>query len=236
MMAVVLPFSKEAGAPAAMPDSAPDSASEAEPIDGAGGMADPAAIEADGDSERLWAQLMQQAQDGDRAAYHRLLQSITPYLRGITRRYLGRGEDAEDALQEVLMIVHGIRHTYERGRPFKPWLSTLATRRCIDVLRKRRQRLKYEIEAGDDLGEHPHAGHGPEESASRQHAAGVLRQAVAALPERQREAVRLLRLNELSLSEAAAQSEQSVGSLKVACHRALKSLQAMLAKKGSVHE
>lgn len=244
MMAIILPFHKDAGAPSAMPPATPDStptaASEARPGNGSAGVApDPqidAESEIDTDSELLWAQLMQQAQDGDRAAYHRLLQSITPYLRSITRRYLGRGEDAEDALQEVLMIVHGIRHTYERGRPFKPWLSTLATRRCIDVLRKRKQRLKYEIDAGDELAEHPHAGHGPEESASRQHAAGALRQAVAALPERQREAVRLLRLNELSLSEAAAQSEQSVGSLKVACHRALKSLQAMLAKKGSSHE
>jgi DNA-directed RNA polymerase specialized sigma24 family protein len=39
-----------------------------------------------------------------------------------------------------------------------------------------------------------------------------------------------LRLKELSLNEAAAQSDQSVGSLKVACHRAIKSLQRALGK------
>ncbi|MEH6420078.1 RNA polymerase sigma factor [Pseudomonas sp. CGJS7] len=209
-----------------MPESSADSAVEPRIEPGQVG----------GDSDRLWARLMQQAQDGDRVAYHALLQAVVPYVRAITRRYLGPGEDAEDAVQDVLMIVHGIRHTYECGRPFKPWLSTIATRRCIDLLRKRQQRLKHEIESADGADEHPQVGHGPEEAVSRHHAASAVREAVAALPQRQREAVRLLRLNELSLNEAAAQSDQSVGSLKVACHRALKSLHSLLAKKGPPHE
>ena len=48
-------------------------------------------------------------------------------------------------------------------------------------------------------------------------------------PQRQRDAIRLLRLNELSLHEAAQSSTQSEGSLKVACHRALKSLRRAFA-------
>lgn len=225
MMATILPFARPAPAGATMsepmrtsvpelPDGAPDSAR---------------------DGER-WAALMLQAQDGDRAAYHVLLQALTPYLRAITCRYLGRGEDAEDAVQDVLMIVHRIRHTYERGRPFKPWLNTIASRRCIDLLRRRGFRLQHEIEAVHDADDAAQIGHGPDEAFSRQHAAGTLHQAVAALPDRQREAIRLLRLNELSLNEAAAQSDQSIGSLKVACHRAMKSLQRTLAKKGQRHE
>lgn len=186
--------------------------------------------------DRQWGAWMRQAQAGDRTSYHALLQAVTPHVRTITRRYLGRNEDAEDAVQDVLMIVHGIRHTYEAGRPFKPWLNTIATRRCIDLLRRRSYRLRHEIDTAHEADDHPQAGQGPDEAVSRQHAAGALREAVAALPQRQREAIRLLRLNELSLSEAAAQSDQSVGSLKVACHRALKSLQSMLGKKEVPHE
>ena len=48
--------------------------------------------------------------------------------------------------------------------------------------------------------------------------------------------VRLLRISELSLCEAAAQSDQSIGSLKVACHRALKSLKRALEGKDLSHE
>lgn len=187
------------------------------------------------DGER-WGAWMVLAQDGDRVAYHALLKSITPYLRAITRRYLGRGEDAEDAVQDVLMIVHGIRHTYERGRPFKPWLNTLASRRCIDLLRRRAHRLQHETVSEDQVDAAVQGTDSPERAAARQHAAGELRGAVDALPERQREAIRLLRLNELSLEEAAAQSDQSIGSLKVACHRAIKSLQRALAKKDITHD
>ncbi|MGO1003958.1 sigma-70 family RNA polymerase sigma factor [Lysobacter sp. CA196] len=229
-MAIILPFVRKTLTDEAMSESSSEGASES-------GPELPFESQDAGDcSGRLWGRLMEQAQGGDRVAYQALLKGITPYLRSITRRYLGRGEDAEDAVQEVLMTVHAIRHTYECGRPFKPWLSTIATRRCIDLLRKRSQRLKHEIEAGDEIAERPHVAQGPDEAISRQHAAGVVQRAVAALPERQREAVRLLRLNELSLSEAAAQSDQSVGSLKVACHRALKSLRAMVMKEGAIHE
>ncbi len=195
----------------------------------------PAMLDPTHDAEQ-WAAWMLLAQDGDRAAYHALLKAISPYVRAITRRYLGRGEDAEDAVQDVLMIVHGIRHTYERGRPFKPWLSTLATRRCIDLLRRRSHRMRHELESETGQDESADAGAGPEENAHRDAESGQLHRAVAALPERQREAIRLLRLNELSLGEASAQSDQSVGSLKVACHRAIRSLHSALAGKGNSHD
>ena len=212
-MGTILPFVKAAATDIDLPDGCRAPAPEDELSDG----------------ER-WAQWMLQAQDGDRVAYHALLKALTPYLRAITRRYLGRGEDAEDALQEILMVIHGIRHTYERGRPFKPWLNTIASRRCIDLLRRRAHRLQHEMAAGEDIEDVAHAGHGPEDALSHEHDAGTLQHAVAGLPERQREAIRLLKLNELSLNEAAAQSDQSIGSLKVACHRAMKSLQHSLAR------
>ncbi|MCF7221875.1 sigma-70 family RNA polymerase sigma factor [Marilutibacter chinensis] len=184
-----------------------------------------------------WERLMQLAQGGDRAAYHALLESIVPYVRAIARRHLGAGEDTEDAVQEILMVVHGIRHTYEPGRPFKPWLGTIASRRCIDLLRKRTHRLRHEFDDFDALPEHLLARQDddaatPLDAASRAESARALREAVDALPERQREAVRLLRLKELSLGEAAEHSAQSTGALKVAYHRALKSLRRTLGNTG----
>lgn len=184
-----------------------------------------------------WGDWMLLAQEGDREAYQSLLRAITPYLRAIARRYLGRGEDSEDAVQEVLLLVHDIRHTYEYGRPFKPWLSTIATRRCIDLLRRRSRRAIHEAPGQDDPYTHvaDHAS-GPEDTMQRQHAIDRLHDAVDGLTPRQQEAIRLLRLRELSLDEASAESRQSVGALKVACHRALKSLRLGMARKGQDHE
>lgn len=186
------------------------------------------------DDSEQWGAWMELAQKGDRAAYQSVLMSITPYLRALSRRFLGQEQDAEDVVQEILIVVHDIRHTYEPGRPFKPWLSTIATRRCIDLLRRRTRRLQHEIAEHGELESIGSTIETPEELLSRQQAGRSLKGAVDSLPGRQREAIRLLRLRELSLHEAAAESEQSVGSLKVACHRALKALQRAMTGGGDI--
>ena len=60
-----------------------------------------------------------------------------------------------------------------------------------------------------------------------------LQEAVEKLPAGQRQAIRLLKLEEKSLKEAAAISGMSIASLKVATHRALKRLRKTLAKGGA---
>jgi RNA polymerase sigma-70 factor (ECF subfamily) len=180
-----------------------------------------------------WGDWMAQAQRGDRAAYHALLSAIAPWLRAIARRYLRQEQDAEDMVQEILIVVHDIRHTYEPGRPFKPWLATIATRRCIDSLRQRMRRNLHEMADEDALAQAPDdsVSGRPEAQLEREQEQGRVRRAVQSLPARQREAVELLRLRELSLNEAADESGQGVGSLKVAMHRAMKSLQRAIAGK-----
>ena len=212
-MAVILLFKREAVSLVRMPETGPP----------------PARDTANDDAH--WAALMLLAQDGDKDAYRSLLLAVTPYVRAIARRYLGAGEDVEDAVQEVLMVVHGIRHTFERGRPFKPWLGTIASRRCIDLLRRRSHRAQHETADVVDVDYHAHAGPGPEETLAREHEAKRIRGAVDELPTRQRDAISMLRLQELSLNEASEKSRQTVGSLKVACHRAIGSLQRTLGKK-----
>lgn len=171
------------------------------------------------------------AQDGDQRAYRTLLCEIAPYVRAVARRYLGDRNDLEDAVQEILLVVHNIRHTYERGRPFKPWLATIAQRRAIDLLRRQMHRGRHET-AGEALdarwAEVATDEDSPDRVAGRAAEARDLHAAVAALPPRQREAVELLRLRELTPREAAAASRQAPGTLKVACHRALNTLRHRL--------
>jgi RNA polymerase sigma factor (sigma-70 family) len=186
--------------------------------------------------DAAWAAWMVRAQGGDKTAYHALLKDVAPYLRAIAGRYLGRGQDAEDAVQDILLIVHGIRHTYEPGRPFKPWLGTIATRRCIDVLRRRSRRIEHEVLTDDELDHVQDASPGPEEAATRVQEALSVRDAVADLPPRQQEAVRLVHLRDMALNEASLESRQSVGALKVACHRALKTLKHVLGNGDGRHD
>ena len=74
-------------------------------------VGDAASVAAD-DGAR-WSRLMLLAQDGDGQAYQRLLTEVAPYLRAMARRHLAHSplHEVEDAVQEVLLAVHGIRHT-----------------------------------------------------------------------------------------------------------------------------
>ncbi len=50
------------------------------------------------------------------------------------QRFRGRA-DVEDVVQDILLTLHAIRHTYDPSRPFKPWLVAVARRRIVDRLR-----------------------------------------------------------------------------------------------------
>lgn len=174
---------------------------------------------------RDWSQLMARGQDGDRAAYARLLEEIAPYLRRLIGFRLRNAEDIEDTLQDILLTIHAIRHTYDPPRPFGPWLVTIARRRIADRVRRRVFLRAREVPLNAEHETLPGAhANLPDEHVDDRH----LRDMIEELPPAQRSAVKLLKLRQLSLREAADESGMSIGALKVAGHRALKALRAKL--------
>lgn len=177
-----------------------------------------------------WTILMARAQDGDAAAYLRLLQEIAPYLRSLARQRHKEPWDVEDTVQDILLTLHSIRHTYDPSRPFGPWLVGIAHRRSIDRLRRRsRQALR----------ETPLAAEHEATAAMPDQTEGLLdkhrlSEAIEGLPPTQRKAVDLLKLKEMSLKEASEATGLSIASLKMATHRALDNLRALLSdRRGS---
>ena len=177
---------------------------------------------ADGDGEGGWSALMAAAQDGDRRAYERLLREIVPFLRGVARRRLRGEADVEDAVQDTLLTIHQIRHTYDPSRPIRPWLGAIAERRALDRVRSVSRRAGREEEL-TDLHHETLQGSSTNEGERRLQARDV-RAAVADLPPAQRRAIELLKIQGLSLAEASVRTGQSVTSLKVATHRAVLAL------------
>lgn len=169
-----------------------------------------------------WAALMVAAQAGDAAAYDRLLRECLPQIRAVVRARVRNAADAEDAVQDTLLTLHALRHTYDPARPFRPWLNAIAERRAIDRLRRvfKHSRREAALDGAPEQGT-------PATGTARLEAA-ELRAAVAELPESQRTALRLAKLEERPLKEAAEISGLSVGALKVATHRAVAALRAKL--------
>lgn len=172
-----------------------------------------------------WSSLMARAQDGDQTAYRQLLHEITGYLRSLVARHHRNPADVEDTVQDILLTVHAIRHTYDPTRPFGPWLAAIAHRRVVDRLRRqgRSRAREMPLEPVHETFAAPEANL-PETAGDER----ALRAAIAQLPEGQRQAITLLKLNEMSLKEAAGASGTSVAALKVATHRAVKRLRKIL--------
>lgn len=172
-----------------------------------------------------WSDLMAAAQAGDKAAYRTLLRDVLPLIRALLRRHGLAADQQEDAAQDVLLTLHRIRDTYNPARPFIPWLASIVRYRAIDLMRRTgrvRANEKQDDEAfvtfvdpaTDDL-----------ELGERR---DWLRRAVLDLPPKQRQALELVKMRDMSVAEAAEASGQSPGAIKVNVHRGLRRLQAVL--------
>jgi len=182
-----------------------------------------------------WARLMVRAQDGDRQAYRLLLEDVTPYLRSLAARCFKDPSDIEDAVQDTLLTIHVVRRTYDPGRPFGPWLVAIANRRIIDRLR-RQTRAKFREIALTSKHEtfSPTSANLQQDFDDGPAHAEELQAAIENLPPDQRQAIKLLKLKEMSLKEAALATGRSVDALKVATHRAIKRLRKMLQQPSDV--
>lgn len=173
-----------------------------------------------------WGAMLAAAQGGDGDAYRAFLKAILPFARAIARRRAPSADAAEDIVQDALLTIHRVRHTYMPGRPVRPWLAAIVSRRAIDAARRRGRigaRETHDPAAYETFAD---------EAANRNEDAAISADEVGRMMEglspRQKEAVELVKLKEMSLAEASAASGQSVGALKVNVHRALQRLRRAL--------
>jgi RNA polymerase sigma-70 factor (ECF subfamily) len=173
------------------------------------------------DSEERLRGLLVRGLDGDEAAYRAFLSDLSAHLRGFLRRRLTRApEEVEDLLQETLLAVHNQRHTYEPSQPLTAWLHAIAKYKLIDCLRRRARRdlLHDPLDEGTGLFA---AADGEALEARRD-----LAKLMAALPARQRLPIECVKLQGLSVAEAARKLTMSESAVKVGVHRGLKALAA----------
>src|SRR5262249_28088829 len=143
------------------------------------------------------------------------------------RRFL-EPEDVEDLVQDILLSVHAVRATYDPQRPFIPWLLAITRNRLADGGRRYTRSAAHEVNV-ENLAV-TFAGKSANTTMGEYGDLTALREAVASLPPIQRDAIEMLKLREMSLKEAAEASNTTVGALKVATHRAMKSLRKLLVK------
>jgi RNA polymerase sigma factor (sigma-70 family) len=171
--------------------------------------------------EASLARLAALSQRGDRAAYAAFLGECRTWLRRYFQRKVG-ADHLDDRVQETLISVHAKLASYDPARPLLPWLAAIARYRWVDQLR-RIYRAQDTAELTEDLpGDcEPDAGIAARISLER---------LFAHLPEGQVQAIELVKIEGLTVAEAASACGQSESLVKVNIHRGLRKLAALIEK------
>ncbi|EWT00035.1 RNA polymerase sigma factor SigD [Intrasporangium oryzae NRRL B-24470] len=139
----------------------------------------------------------------------------------------GAEDTAQDVAQEVCMAVLTALPTYEeRGVPFEAFVYTVTSRRLADVQRSAMRGPTPIAEMPDQVDDGPT----PEAAALVRDEAALALTLMRRLPDQQREILILRVAVGLSTEETAAALGMTTGAIRVAQHRALAKLRAMLAE------
>lgn len=168
--------------------------------------------------EASFVRLMIASQAGDTRAYALLLTEVQRWLERYFRRRVAPAQ-LDDLVQEVLLALHAKRATWDETRAFLPWLAAIARYRWVDHLRR-------VYRSGEDaLDDHDAAEDSDEEAVM---ARVSLDRLFVHLPQGQCDAIELVKIKGLSVTEAAERSGQSESLIKVNIHRGLRKLSALV--------
>jgi len=189
------------------------------------------------DNARDWGLMARLAADDESALDEILSRWEQPVLTFIHRQLGRRGApDAEDLALEVFWRVYEARRSARPTGSFPAWLFRIAYNLCVDYSRKR-NRLAREISFEDLANGSPGAAleppapasHQPDTRALNRELAEHLEEALGRLPENQRAALVLCKIEGLSYQEIAAALGCSISSVEALLFRARRNIQAQMA-------
>jgi RNA polymerase sigma-70 factor (ECF subfamily) len=159
---------------------------------------------------------------GDEASHRAFLREIAGGLRAYFRGRLRHAlDDVEDLVQETLIAVHTRRDSYDPSYPVTAWVYAIGRYRMIDMIRRKKRRgISIALEDAPEVGEAPEA--------DAAIAKRDLNKLLETLPQKQREAIRLVKLEGVSVKEAADALAISESDVKISAHRGLKALTALI--------
>lgn len=177
--------------------------------------------------DRQLALRMALAQAGDVEAYRQLLEEVrvmlVRYCTNALRRFgLAEVIQAEDVVQDAMLALHRKRQTYDPSQPFGAWLYAIARYKVIDYARRRR--VEISLEDWDESGRAESESATTIQSTADGWGAEELEKLLAQLTPSQRDLLRDIKIEGLSVREASRRSGLSESAVKVTVHRALKAL------------
>ena len=165
--------------------------------------------------------LLRRARKGDAEAFEQLMTPLEGLIWRVCWHYTGNREDASDCAQEAMVKIWRSLASFRFDCSFETWAYRIAANCSLDFLRKARRNVHVSLEPLADQGfDPPDPGPGTEEAVLRKDEHARLRQAIAQLPEEQRDALVLTQLEGKSYEEVSQMMNISEGTVKSRVNRA----------------
>jgi len=172
------------------------------------------------------AALVRAAQEGDRAAFTKLVHVFSGPMYNLAYRMAGNADDAADLTQEIFVKLYRAIGQFRYRSKFSTWLCSLAANTCRSGMRKlgrRRDRERLCLDDGPDEGEvyePADPGDRPDRVIERRETQAMIERAIGRLPEAFRSVIILRDLQGMAYDEIAEALACSIGTVKSRLARA----------------
>ena len=178
-------------------------------------------------------ELIQGLRKGDEAAFNFLVKNYQDRVYNTAIGIVQNAEDAEDVAQEVFIQVFRSIHSFKAESKLSTWIYRITTTRSLDLLRNRKSKKRFGFiqrlfgDSNETLYELPDFNH-PGVAMDRKENAALLFKAIDQLPENQKIAFTLHKLEDLSYQEISEIMQTSVAAVESMMHRAKQNLRKIL--------
>ena len=185
------------------------------------------------------AELIQGLRNGDEIAFKFLVNNYQDRVFNTAISIVQNAEDAEDVAQEVFIQVFRSIHSFKAESKLSTWIYRITTTRALDLLRSRKSKKRFGLlqrlfgENNETLFELPDFNH-PGVAMDRKENSALLFKAISQLPENQKIAFTLHKLEDLSYQEISEIMRTSVAAVESMMHRAKQNLRKILSEKSGL--
>jgi RNA polymerase sigma factor (sigma-70 family) len=175
------------------------------------------------------AELIDRLRKGDESAFRQVVDSRKDLVYNTVLGLLQHPEDAEDVAQDVFIKMYESIHQFKGESAFSTWLYRIAVTKALEWIRSRKRKKRFAFITGllgdnNELRYDPPDFHHPGVQLDNKERASRLFKSIAKLPDNQRVAFTLHKVEGLPYQEIAAIMELSVSAIESLMHRAKNNL------------
>ena len=183
-------------------------------------------------------ELIQGLQQNDERAFKFLVDTYQDRVYNTAFGIVQNSADAEDVAQEVFIQVFRSISSFKGESKLSTWLYRIATTRSLDLLRSRKSKKRFGFiqrllgEKNEPIHEIPDFQH-PGVALEKKESAAKLLKAIQQLPDQQKTAFTLHKMEGLSYQEVSEVMETTIPAVESLMHRAKQNLRKILEKSES---